>query len=146
MFGASLAIIIIIVSCQLLKLLSLSFMTLLLSIIVNEKMIKVNCESLSVFGASLANGGTCPTTGEEVSHHHHRNDHHYHRNNHHTIDYHHNPHHDIPDFGSKSCSRRAQPHALLWHVQLQWTVCFQSHQQMILMMVMMMLMTMTIYI
>ena len=27
---------------------------------------QVNCESLSVFGASLANGGTCPTTGEEV--------------------------------------------------------------------------------
>ena len=26
----------------------------------------MNCESLSVFGASLANGGTCPTTGEEV--------------------------------------------------------------------------------
>merc|ERR1719397_671789 len=27
---------------------------------------EVNCESLSVFGASLANGGTCPTTGEEI--------------------------------------------------------------------------------
>ena len=166
MFGASLAIIIIIVNCQLLKLLSLSFMTLLLSIIVNVKMIKVNCESLSVFGASLANGGTCPTTGEEVSHHHHNvdhhhrndvlvlvldiywqrgHDHHYHRNNHHTIDYHRNPHHDHPDFGSKSCSRRAQPHALLWHVQLQWTVCFQSHQQMIMMLIMMvMMMTMMI--
>ena len=26
----------------------------------------MNCESLSVFGASLANGGTCPTTDKEV--------------------------------------------------------------------------------
>ena len=119
-------------------------MTLLLSIIVNEKMIKVNCESLSVFGASLANGGTCPTTGEEVSHHHHNVDHH-HRNDdhHHNVDhYHRNPQHPNPDFGPKSCSRRTQPHALLWHVQLQWTVCFQSHQQMIMMMVMMMVMIM----
>ena len=27
---------------------------------------EVNCESLSVFGASLANEGTCPTTGEKI--------------------------------------------------------------------------------
>ena len=27
---------------------------------------EVNCESLSVFGACLANEGTCPTTGEQV--------------------------------------------------------------------------------
>ena len=27
---------------------------------------EVNCESLSVFGACLANEGTCPTTGEKV--------------------------------------------------------------------------------
>ena len=27
---------------------------------------EVNCESLSVFGATLANEGTCPTTEENV--------------------------------------------------------------------------------
>ena len=27
---------------------------------------EVNCESLSVFGATLANEGTCPTTEEKV--------------------------------------------------------------------------------
>ena len=79
-----------------------------------------------MFGASLANGGACPTTGEEVLHHcnddHHCNDHY------HDLNSNHRYHRDLADFGPKSCSRCAQPDALLWYVQLQWTVCFQSNQ------------------
>ena len=56
----------------------------------NKINLKVNCESLSVFGASLANGGTCPTTGEEVRHynHHHHHLHHHHQHRQHKLCHH----------------------------------------------------------
>ena len=112
-----------------------AMMKIRININFNKITLKVNCESLSVFGASLANGGTCPTTGEEVRHyHHHHRQHRQHHLCHHLPRHLHDNHHQWsmihhhPDFGPQSCSRCAQSNALLWDVQLQRTVCFQSDQ------------------